>query len=299
MQVPGIFHCVVRGDHREPIFVTERDKHDFLRMLMDNRQAMQFQILAFALLDNQTHMLLKLGQNPLAELMAAQLSTYARTFNRHHNRSGHVFQERYQARRCYEDERLLLVVRHMHQLPVLYGHSQHVNLARWTSHLAYLGDERLGLVDREIVLGIIGKSHPGPIRAYQSLMSQPVPDSELGRAYMPEEQVAEERAVIFPAATMPGLDDVAKFVESETGVRLEVMRSKSRNERVVKARRMFIAATVLLLSLPVSEVARFLNVHHSYVSRLTFPGNEATPELELAAKEMSAALGVEYIETRR
>jgi len=287
----SVYHCVIRGDRREAIFVTERDKQDFLHMLLENRQAFGFELLAFALLDTQAHVVIRTGKDILPQIMSAQLSAYAQLFNKHHERTGHILQKKYHSNLCHTDERLLIVVRYVHQLPVRLGYSHHVNLSRWTSHLAYLGDARFGLVDRSEVMRLLGVGNEGFLRAYQSMMASVVTEGDLNSAYAREEDSSTPVPTSIAPIVPVGLDEIAAFVQSQTGVRLETMRTKSRNEKVVEARRLFVAAAVILYALPVSEVAKFLNVHHSYVSRLTYPKNEKTQELAQAAKEMAAALG--------
>lgn len=291
---PGaVYHCIVRGHNNETIFVTERDKQGFLQTLLENRQVFGFELLAFALLDTQAHVVVRTGSAPLEHIMSSQLSTFARSFNKHHERTGHVLREVYQSHLCHSDERILLVIRYVHQLPVRLGYSHHVNLSRWTSHLAYLGDERFGLVDRGEVIRLLGAGSQGFIRAYQSLMASIVSETELRQAYDVREETLSRDSTTPPVPISSlGLDEIAALVQSQTGVRLEVMRSKSRNGKVVEARRLFIAVAVMLYSLPVSDVAKFLNVHHSYVSRLTYPTNEAAQELVKTAREVAATFGV-------
>jgi putative transposase len=49
------------------------------------------------------------------------LTGYAVTFNRKHNRSGHLFQNRYKSILCREEPYLLELVRHIHLKPLRGG----------------------------------------------------------------------------------------------------------------------------------------------------------------------------------
>ena len=70
------------------------------------------QCLAWALIHNHFHLLLKTGTVPIATVMRRLLTGYAVAYNRRHHRSGHVFQNRYKSILCQEDSYLKELVRY-------------------------------------------------------------------------------------------------------------------------------------------------------------------------------------------
>jgi REP element-mobilizing transposase RayT len=63
--------------------------------------------LAWALVPNHFHLLLRPTETSLASFMRRLMTGYAVSFNLRHGRSGHVFQNRYQSFVCEEEEYLL------------------------------------------------------------------------------------------------------------------------------------------------------------------------------------------------
>lgn len=290
MTKSSVFYCVLHGHKRDALFISDRDKQDFVTLLADSRAEFGFKLYAFALLESQVHLVIRQGEGTLDKLLGSLLRAYACSYNKRNSKTGYVFEDRYESRACYEDQRLVVPVRYVHYLPVVFGHSHHPNLARWTSHLAYLGDPRYSYVDSVEVLAQLSPDRTQAQRLYQSLSASAVTEAELFAALQLKELVREQADYEARTPEHLTLQDLATFVWRETGVSLSVMRSKGRSEAVVDARRKFIAAAVMVCSHPVSDVAKFLCVHHSYVSRLTYAKSPAAEELSNTAKELAAAL---------
>lgn len=276
-----VFYCVLHGNARESVFTSDRDKQDFVNLLSGFKTAFGFRLYSFALLESQIHLLFSPLSRSAEEIVSGMISAYARQINRAAGRSGYVLDKTFDLKQCHNDGRLLPLIRYIHYLPVQFGHCHHPNLARWTSHLAYLGDPRYSYVEAADMLEILSKDRSQALRQYQTLMSQSAAGIE--QAFVVEEDLANKPQPIT-------LERIAHFVTTTTGVSLDTMRGKGRSEQVVEARRMFIAAAVMVCSLPVSEVAKYLHVHHSYVSRLTFPRSEASKSLQETAKELAVGL---------
>ena len=155
VQERAIYYCILQGSWSESVFISDRDKHDFLGSLQDLKSAYSFELYAFALLESQVHLVVRPMQGAVAPIMAKIIATYAQHYNRRNNRTGYVFSEAFECRQCHPDRRLLPLVRHIHYLPVQLGLCHHPNLARWTSHLAYLGDPRYSFIDSTDVLGLL------------------------------------------------------------------------------------------------------------------------------------------------
>ena len=294
MSVQGrpIYYCILQGNWSESVFISDRDKQDFLGSLRDLKSTYSFELYAFALLESQVHLVLRPMQGDVAPIMATIIATYAQHYNRRNNRTGYVFSETFVCRHCHLDCRLLPLVRHIHYLPVQLGLCHHPNLARWTSHLAYLGDPRYSFIDSSDVLGLLAGDKNHALRLYQGLMAQSLSTADIEDSFIQEQPqpaiMHESEEAYLPRALT--LDAIAEFVTNRTGINIEVMRGKGRAEHVVDARRMFIAAAVIVYSFPVSDVAKYLNVHHSYVSRLTFSRSEASKAMAETAKELAVAL---------
>lgn len=108
LDAPGVLqHVIVRGIEKRKIFLNETDRHLFVKRLTELLAATETECLAWALIPNHFHLLLRTGSSGLANFMRRLLTGYAITFNKRHNRVGHLFQNRYKSIVCEEEPYLL------------------------------------------------------------------------------------------------------------------------------------------------------------------------------------------------
>ena len=95
---PGLLqHVIARGVERRPIFRDDQDRERFfsnLIRLLDEGGTLCY---AWVFLDNHFHLLLRPEASSLANTMRRLLTGYAVYFNKRHQRSGHLFQNRYKS----------------------------------------------------------------------------------------------------------------------------------------------------------------------------------------------------------
>ncbi len=95
---PGaVHHVMIRGVDGRQIFSGDSSREDFLARFALLVREMGFVVLAWCLLGNHAHFVVKTGHVPLALLMARLNSRHAQRLNRRINRVGHLFQDRYKA----------------------------------------------------------------------------------------------------------------------------------------------------------------------------------------------------------
>lgn len=122
IDAPGaLHHIIVRGIELSLIFRDDDDRNHFLERLGKLLRETQTPCLAWALIPNHFHLLLKTGQVPIATLMRRLLTGYAVYFNHRYRRHGHLFQNRYKSILCEEDVYLLELVRYIHLNPLRAG----------------------------------------------------------------------------------------------------------------------------------------------------------------------------------
>jgi putative transposase len=96
LDIPGaLHHIMVRGINKSNIFTDDQDKIRFLDRLGRNVIAGGCSIFAWVTMDNHVHLLFKSGeQSGISSVMRKLLTWYAQYFNRRHNRTGHLFENR-------------------------------------------------------------------------------------------------------------------------------------------------------------------------------------------------------------
>jgi REP element-mobilizing transposase RayT len=116
-----LHHVIARGIERAVIFCHERDRANFLQRLARLVPETGTTCLAWCLLSNHLHLLVRSGSEGLASFMRRLLTGYAVFFNRRHDRAGHLFQNRYHSIVCEEESYVLELVRYIHLNPVRAG----------------------------------------------------------------------------------------------------------------------------------------------------------------------------------
>lgn len=162
LHIPGgYYHLMGRGLERRNIFSAETDKRDFLCRLGKALGHNDMQCLAWAVMSNHYHLLVRVRSTPLCKLMSSLLGGYASSYNRRHRRVGYVFQNRYKSILCDSDNYLLQLIRYIHLNPVRAGMLENIEaLARykWTGHAGMLGRHRQQWHAVDAVLGSFGRT---------------------------------------------------------------------------------------------------------------------------------------------
>lgn len=152
----GIYHVYARGNDRAAIFRDDLDRTGFLELVAEVRAEYGWRILAYCLLGNHYHLLPQTPEPNLASGMRQLNGVYAQSFNRRHDRTGHVLEGRYGARLVQADEHLRRVVRYIVWNPVRAGLCASPSAWRFSSHRATLGEEPPGVVDVGEILSYFG-----------------------------------------------------------------------------------------------------------------------------------------------
>ena len=84
-------HVIVRGIVRRPIFLDDEERESLLSRLSNLLKETDTTCLAWAVLDNHFHLLLRPEKIKLAVLMRRLLTGQAVEFNLCHKRTGHLF----------------------------------------------------------------------------------------------------------------------------------------------------------------------------------------------------------------
>ncbi len=102
----GVFHVTAHCVFGLDLFADDRDRYVFLWLLGELTERFPIRCLAYCLMGTHYHLLLEGTTSDLGAAMQRLNGRYARTFNERHNRSGHVFAERYSARVIADEQHL-------------------------------------------------------------------------------------------------------------------------------------------------------------------------------------------------
>jgi len=130
------------GSSVAPSSTMMRNRQDLITRVAGLAGWTSTEILAWALLPNHFHLLLRTGATPVSDLMRCLNTGYAVRFNRWHHRSGYLFQNRFKSFLVEEDPYLLELVRYIHLNPLrarLITTLEELDTLAWTGHSALLG----------------------------------------------------------------------------------------------------------------------------------------------------------------
>lgn len=128
-------------------------KNDFLKNLNNNQ--LQIEIIAFCLMRNHFHFLVRqLKNNGIVKFMAQFQNSYTKYFNTKHDRVGPLFQGVFKAVHVEDDEQLLHLSRYIHLNPVTGSIVKIAELEnyQWSSYPNYLGITSTKIVNTSQIL---------------------------------------------------------------------------------------------------------------------------------------------------
>ena len=179
LDIPDLLqHVIVRGIERRDIFLGDTDREDFVRRFSSLLLETETACLAWSLMSNHFHLLLRPRKVALGTLMKRLLTGYAVSFNLRHNRSGHLFQNRFKSIVCDEDPYLLELVRYIHLNPLRAGivpSLSGLDSYPWCGHSVILGKGGMPGQSVSEVLGFFGKRIGTARKNYLSFMADGEP----------------------------------------------------------------------------------------------------------------------------
>jgi putative transposase len=136
----GIYHIIIRGINHQVVFHDEEDYARFHQTLRRYKEKSAYEIYAYCLMDNHVHLLLKVNQEPLEQIMRRICGSYVYWYNAKYQRIGNLFQDRFKSEAVEDDRYLLTVLRYIHQNPLIAGIVQRIENYPWSSMREYLGE---------------------------------------------------------------------------------------------------------------------------------------------------------------
>ncbi len=134
----GIYHVMLRGVNRDAIFLDDADRERFLHSLAEAKQASGCHVLAYCLMTNHVHLVLRTAEEPIGVVVKRLGVRYAGWFNRRYDRVGHLFQDRFASVPVEDDGHFITLLRYVWNNPVEAGLAARPEEYRWSSR-SFLG----------------------------------------------------------------------------------------------------------------------------------------------------------------
>jgi len=299
LDIPGLMqHVIVRGIDRKEIFRDDGDRARFCQRLGELLEETETDCLAWALIPNHFHLLLRPRRVRLGTFMGRLLTGYAVTFNLRHSRSGRLFQNRYKSIVCEEEPYLLELVRYIHLNPLRARQVRGMDdLARypWSGHAVLLGNRSLPGQAVEEVLERFGKRVGEARKAYTAFVAAGIGRGRrdelvggglrrslafLGRTKEPEsyderilgsgrfvEALWREEELRDRLGPQLNLPELVERVSEAMGVPVEAVLRRGRSAAATTARQVVCHVATRVLDARGTEVGELLGMGQPGVSR--------------------------------
>ncbi len=247
----GFYHVITRGNQRQKVFLEEKDFLKYLEFLGDYKDRYGFWIYAYILMSTHVHLLIETGKVPLSKILQGINQRFTMYYNWRYGTIGHLFQGRYKAILCDKDAYLLSLVKYLHHNPVRASMVRRPEEYRWSSHREYLGKDKNGLVDTELVLRMFSEDLKRGRRLYRDYMEKEEKASKeefyrtvdqrvLGDEAFVERvrERVENRSIIGKRRHGVNLGEIARGIEEVIGIRLSELRGRGKDSEVIKGRKL-------------------------------------------------------------
>ncbi len=147
--VTGVYHVMMRGVNRDRIFLEETDFIKFEKILKsvvtpsqvdDEESVASCKLHAYCLMPNHVHLLLEELKDDVATVMKRIGIAYVSYFNKHYDRTGPLFEDRFKSEPVGDVGYFVTLLRYIHQNPVEASIVKSPDYYRWSSWHEYAFD---------------------------------------------------------------------------------------------------------------------------------------------------------------
>ena len=261
----ALYHITSRGDRQDDIYEGDGDRSDFLALLGDVCDTYNWVCHAYCLMSNHYHLLIETPDANLSKGMRQLNGVYTQSFNRRHNRVGHVFQGRYKGIHVEKEAYLLELARYIVLNPV---RAEMVRAAKdwpWSSYRSTTGQSTApDWLNTDWILAAFGRTKRKAVDGYKRFVSegknQPSPWNNLrNQVYLGSDSFIGKMD-----ALIDGEKDLSEIPSSQRrGLPKTLDEYAQQNTR-----NQAIAAAYASGGYTLKEIGEYFELHYATVSRI-------------------------------
>ncbi len=274
----ALYHITSRGNERKPIFRDEEDRSVFLDTLTLVNKKYNWLCHAYCLMNNHYHLIVETPEGNLSTGMRQLNGVYTQQFNRRHHRVGHIFQGRYKAILIQKESYLLEVSRYVVLNPVRAKTVKKPEEWKWSSYRGTAGDEKPhSCLTVDWILGQFGVKRRQAEKKYKEFVEAGVSERGIWNEVKGQSVLGEEAFVEKLIGYVKGHQDIKEIPKPmryigrptlrEVLKGIDIKDKHQSSPKIIKA--------VIEYGYSQKEVAEYLGIHYSTISRIVSKGIKA------------------------
>ena len=148
----GIYHVIYRGVNKQRIFEDAEDYDKFLSVLRKFQAKCGYTVLAYCLMSNHIHLIIKKGEMSLGKIFQHIAPSFVYWYNKKYERVGSLFQPRFRSTPINSESHLLIAIRYVHQNPVKAAICKRPGQYEYSSYTNYFNND---LINDTIVRSMV------------------------------------------------------------------------------------------------------------------------------------------------
>jgi REP element-mobilizing transposase RayT len=159
----SFYHAYNRAADKMTIFYTANDYEYFINKILYFKKKTNVKILAYCILPNHWHFLLKeptrevattsrVGSSAVSTFISLLSNSYTRYFNTNKEHSGRIFQGPFRSKLVSDDNYLRVLINYINLNHLKHKITKKPNDWFYTSHHNYVGEVKNNLVDRDYLI---------------------------------------------------------------------------------------------------------------------------------------------------
>lgn len=266
----ALYHVTSRGNDRKAIFKNDSDRKLFLDTLAHVRKRFHWICHAYCLMDNRYHLVVETPDGNLSKGMRQLNGVYTQAYNKRHGQVGHLFQGRFKAILVQKDSHFLEVSRYVVLNPVGAKIISDPRQYKWSSYRATVGMAQAHpCLTPDEILSHFARRKAVAQQKYRDFVQDGIGSSSIwdgleAQSLLGVEGFAEGlRHLVTKKQQIREIPKGQRFAGRPTLKKLFSQRSMGK-----QSRDQLIAKAVGDYGYSQMELASFLNLHYSTISRI-------------------------------
>jgi len=271
----AVYHVTSRGNAKRSIFKGDKDREMLLNILEEINDRYHWSCHAYCLMNNHYHLVIETPDGNLSKGMRQLNGVYTMRFNRRHGNVGHVFQGRYKAILTQKESHLMEVCRYVVLNPVRAKAVKTPERWRWSSYRGTAGLEKPHpCLTTDWVLGQFGSKRRTAEKGYRAFVFDGIGGRRIWDDVKGQSILGGGDFVDRLIGYVRGYEEVKEIPKIQRYLNRPSLTEIFKNARGEKRKRdRGIAEAVKRWGYSGREVANYLGLHYSTVSRLINEGN--------------------------